>query len=135
MSIPKELSHLSSKRNHVDIATVSVVITCYNHGAFLAEAIETARAQSHRASEIIVVDDGSTDDTRPIACGHADVTYFWQEHSGLAVARNTGLRASVRDCVVFLDADDRLCPNALESGVRCLLGNPNSVFAFGGYRT
>jgi len=136
MSVPKEVSCLNTvSAEHLGISTVSVVITSYNHGRFLAEAIETVRAQTRRATEVIVVDDGSTDNTHAVASRYDDIIYLWQENSGLAAARNAGLRSSTSDCIVFLDADDRLRPNALESGLQCLRTHPNSFFTIGGYRT
>src|SRR5215510_10567316 len=65
-------------------ATVSVVITCYNHGHFLREAIDSVLAQSYGNFEIILVDDGSTDDTSKIAETYPGVRYVHQKNSGLA---------------------------------------------------
>src|SRR5689334_13116130 len=83
MSKRKELACLQNGngQSHVNLTTVSVIITSYNHGKFLAEAIETVCAQSHRAAEIIVVDDGSTDNTHDIACRHQGVRYLRQNNS------------------------------------------------------
>src|SRR4030095_13786323 len=109
-------------------ATVSVVITCYNHGHFLREAIESVLAQSYRNFEIILVDDGSTDDTSKIAATYPGVRYIHQKNSGLATARNTGIKHSNGQFVVFLDADDRLVSNALEAGIQHLNANPECAF-------
>ena len=91
---------------------VSVVITCYNQAHFLREAIESILAQSYSNHEIIVVDDGSTDNTPQIAKSYSTLRYVYQQNQGLAAARNTGLRESRGEFVVFLDADDRLLPIA-----------------------
>ncbi len=112
---------------------VSVVIPCYNHGRFLAEAIESALSQAHDPKEVIVVDDGSVDETAEVAARY-DVRYVHQENAGLSAARNTGLRESAGAYVVFLDADDRLLPGALAAGLACLNANPECEFAFGTYR-
>lgn len=110
---------------------VSVVIPCYNHGRFLGEAIESVLAQGVADSEILVVDDGSTDDTSVIARRYPEVRYIFQENRGLSAARNAGMMASRGDFLVFLDADDRLLPGALESGLNCFARNPGSGFVSG----
>ncbi len=110
---------------------VSVVIPCYNHAQFLAEAIESVLAQSYSNFEIIVVDDGSTDDTAEVVRRYSVVCYVYQENAGLSSARNTGLRESRGEFLVFLDADDRLLPEALEIGVSCLRQHPECAFASG----
>ncbi len=93
---------------------ISVIIPCYNQAHFLYEAIESVLAQTHHDFEIIVVDDGSTDSTAEVAAGHPDVRYVRQPNRGVATARNTGLRESEGEYLVFLDADDHLLPAALE---------------------
>lgn len=87
---------------------VSVVITCYNHGQYLARAIESVLSQNHKETEIIVVDDGSTDDTKSVAQNYPNVKYVYQSNQGLSVARNTGIDYSSGAYLVFLDADDWL---------------------------
>ena len=86
---------------------VSVIIPCYNQAHYLGEAIASVLGQTHAHYEIIVVDDGSTDDTERVAARHTGVRCLRKKNGGLAAARNTGLRASKGDYVVFLDADDR----------------------------
>jgi glycosyltransferase involved in cell wall biosynthesis len=113
--------------------SVSVVIPCYNQGRFLDEAIASAAAQRGLVSEIVVVDDGSTDETRAVATREGAVTYLRQERRGLSEARNSGWRASSADYVVFLDADDRLLPGAVEAGIEAFRRWPHAAFAFGHY--
>ena len=113
---------------------VSVVIPCYNHARFLGEAIESVLGQTYRRVEIIVVDDGSSDHTSAVAALYPRVHYIRQNNQGLAAARNTGLHESHGDILVFLDADDRLMPEALERGVQHLLKSPESAFVSGRYR-
>jgi glycosyltransferase involved in cell wall biosynthesis len=114
-----------------DVPLVSVVIPCYNQAHFLAEAIESALAQTHRRVEIIVVDDESTDATSVVASGYAGVGYVRQENLGAAAARNRGLRESTGECLVFLDSDDRLHPQAVEVGLRYLRLGRDAAFAYG----
>jgi glycosyltransferase involved in cell wall biosynthesis len=110
---------------------ISVIIPCYNQGHFLGEAIESVLLQTHAHFEIIVVDDGSRDSTAEVSTRHPDVKYVRQGNQGQSAARNVGARASKGDYLVFLDADDRLLPNAFEVGLRCLDDHPESVFASG----
>lgn len=112
-------------------ARVSVIIPCYNHGRFLAEAIESVLAQTTRAFEIIVIDDGSTDDSGLVARRYPRVRCIRQPNRGVAAARNAGLAASGGELIVFLDADDRLLPAALEAGVRELGAHPAWALAVG----
>ncbi len=113
--------------------SVSVVIPCYNQGRFLGEAIASAGAQGSLVSEIVVVDDGSTDETREVATRDGSVRYIRQERQGLSGARNSGWRASSGDFVVFLDSDDRLLPGAVEAGFEASRRWPQAAFIFGHY--
>jgi len=110
---------------------VSIIIPCYNYAHFLAEAIESALAQSYASFEVIVIDDGSTDETRAVVARFPQIRYFHQVNSGLPAARNTGLRESKGDYVVFLDADDKLLPAALEAGVSALEDDADAAFVWG----
>src|SRR5690348_3177650 len=100
-------------------STVSVVITTYNHAAFLDDAIRSVVYQSVPANEIIVVDDGSTDHPDIVVSRYCRVRLIRQPNQGLSAARNTGLEAAVGDRIIFLDADDRLCQGAIETGLEC----------------
>lgn len=115
-------------------ALVSVIIPCYNHARYLGEAIASVEAQRYPHHEIIVVDDGSTDETAAVATRYPGVKYIWQRNQGLSAARNTGIRHSEGTFLVFLDADDRLLPRALEVGLLCLQARPDCAFASGHYR-
>jgi glycosyltransferase involved in cell wall biosynthesis len=110
---------------------ISVIIPCYQQGNFLPAAIESVLAQTHGEREIVVVDDGSTDGTAEAASRYAGVVYVRQPNRGSAHARNQGLRASKADYLVFLDADDRLLPEALEVGLSALLEHPQCGMTFG----
>jgi glycosyltransferase involved in cell wall biosynthesis len=110
---------------------VSVIIPCYNQAHFVRHAIESVRAQTYPDVELILVNDGSTDDVESVAAGFPWVRCISQENRGLAAARNIGLARCGGDLVVFLDADDRLLPEALEIGVRLLTADPSLGFVAG----
>ena len=110
---------------------VSVVIPCYDQAHFLSEAIESVVAQTYPHIEVIVVDDGSNDNTAAVANRYPGIRYFRQQNQGLAAARNAGLRQTVGQYLVFLDSDDRLLPHALEAGLRCFQENPACGFVYG----
>jgi glycosyltransferase involved in cell wall biosynthesis len=114
--------------------SVTVVITTYNHTPFLDDAIRSVIHQSVPANEIFVVDDGSTDDPETVVSRYPLVRLIRQENQGLSAARNTGLKAAVSEKIIFLDADDRLCPCAIEAGLECFLGHPDAGLVYGGYR-
>jgi glycosyltransferase involved in cell wall biosynthesis/SAM-dependent methyltransferase len=114
-----------------EVALVSVIIPSYNHAHYLGQAIGSVLSQSYRNFEIIVVDDGSTDETSEVASRYERVRLFQQENQGLAGARNRGLGEAKGEYVVFLDADDKLLPGALEAGLRCFEAHPECAFVSG----
>jgi glycosyltransferase involved in cell wall biosynthesis len=113
---------------------VSIIIPCFNQAGFLSESVESAIAQTHPNIEVIVVDDGSPDNTRAVAARYPGVVYVRQENAGLAAARNTGIRHSSGDFLVFLDADDRLLPGAVADGLRTFERHPEAGFVSGRFR-
>jgi len=113
---------------------VSVIIPCYQQAHFLAEAIESALAQTYCALDVTVVDDGSPDATAEVAAAFRDVRYVRQRNQGLVAARNAGLHASLGEYVVFLDADDRLLPGAAATSVAALEAHPAAALAVGRHR-
>jgi glycosyltransferase involved in cell wall biosynthesis len=98
------------------MSKVSVIIPAYNQGRFLANAIESVLDQTWQDFELVVVDDGSTDNSAEVANSILDqrVYYIYQDNLGLAGARNTGIRNSAGEYLVFLDSDDLLLPRNLE---------------------
>jgi glycosyltransferase involved in cell wall biosynthesis len=110
---------------------VSVVIPCYNQAHFLSESIESVLAQTYRQMEIVVVDDGSADNTSEVVARYPGVSCVRQENRGLAGARNRGFRASRGEYLLFLDADDRLRPNAIEAHLCCFAQHPEAGFVVG----
>ena len=125
---PAEAGHYDESADRV---RVSVVIPCYNQARFLRRAIESALTQTLQGVEVIVVDDGSTDDTVTVAGRFERVACHRQNNLGVAAARNTGLARARGDFVIFLDADDELLPDAAEIGVAALLATPAAAFTAG----
>lgn len=117
--------------------TVSIIIPCYNYGCFLAEAVESALAQTVPAGEIIIIDDGSTDETPQVAAHYAerpDVRVIRQENAGAIATFNRAIRASRGEYFVLLSADDRLDVRFLERTVPLLAAYPAAGYAYTGYR-
>ncbi len=97
------------------MSLVSVVIPCYNDARFLPRALESVFAQTHRETEILLVNDGSTDDTPRIAAAWGDrIRYFRRENRGAGAARNFGISEARGEFIAFLDADDIWYPPKLE---------------------
>jgi len=118
-----------------DGATVAVIIPTFNQARFLADAIMSVLAQTRPADEIIVVDDASTDDPASVVGRFQKAKLIRQDKNrGPSAARNAGLRNYSASHIVFLDADDRLLPTALETGLRCIARRPECAFAYGAYR-
>ena len=105
---------------------VSAVVTTYNYARFLPDALDSVFAQSHRNLEVVVVDDGSTDDTEAVARRYAGrgVRYVRRPQGGAGRARNTGLEVTESPLVAFLDADDAWLPDRVAAGVAHLARHP-----------
>ena len=108
----------------------SFIIPCYNLAKYLPYAIDSALAQTHGTCEVIVIDDGSTDDTPEVARRYGDrIRYIRKPNAGLSAARNTGILESHGRFLSFLDADDTLDPGFTQAILEASLGNPSaSVF-------
>src|SRR5215207_9122886 len=98
--------------------SVSIVVNNYNYARFLGEAIDSALAQTHPDTEVVVVDDGSTDHSREVIAGYGDrVVPVSKENGGQASAFNAALPVTRGEVVLFLDADDQLLPTAVAAAV------------------
>jgi glycosyltransferase involved in cell wall biosynthesis len=115
--------------------SVSVIVPSYNCGRFLGEAIGSILAQTVAPEQIIIVDDGSIDDTEQVVRGFDDprILYLKQANSGVAHARNVGLNAARCDFVTFLDADDRWRPHFVERMSNFLIAVPTVAAAFANF--
>jgi glycosyltransferase involved in cell wall biosynthesis len=113
---------------------VSVIIPTYNRSELLRVAVESVLAQTYPNIEIIVVDDGSTDDTATMMAQYAErVTYLQQTNRGVAVARNTGFRAASGEYVTFLDDDDLIIPTKIERQMQVLASRAEVSLVHCGY--
>lgn len=111
---------------------VSIIIPTYNRGHLIERAIRSVRAQTYTNWQLIVVDDGSTDDTRQRLAGTADIEYHYQENQGQGSARNAGLRQSRGEYIASLDSDDEWYPNFLSESV-AMLQKHQLDFVFSNY--
>jgi len=109
---------------------VSVIIPVYNGDRYLGEAIESIIAQEHRPLEIIVVDDGSTDDTARVAEGFNQVRLIRQDHRGVGGARNNGVTEATGDSIAFLDADDIWADGKLAAQLAAFATDPGLDVAY-----
>jgi glycosyltransferase involved in cell wall biosynthesis len=114
---------------------VSIIIPCHNAAPWLAETVESALAQTWPEKEILLVDDGSTDDSLAIARTFEPrgVRVFSQSNLGASAARNAGLREARGGFIQFLDADDLLAPNKIAVQVERLLASPPRHMASGAW--
>lgn len=125
------IADLAARRKGDDADLVSVVIPCFRQAHFLPEAIESVLAQEHGAVEVVVVDDGSPDNVGEVAARYPGVKCLRQPNGGLAAARNAGLEEVGGEFVLFLDADDRLLPEAVSRGLEELRADPEAMMAAG----
>lgn len=107
----------------------SVVIPCYNHAAFLPQTVESVLQSTYPDIEIIIVDDGSVDDSGRVAQElekkHVSVRYVHQENSGPSRARNNGIRQARGTYILPLDADDLISPHYIAEAVEVLQAKPD----------
>ena len=117
---------------------VAVVIPAYNAQKTLGRTLDSVLAQSHERLEVLVVDDGSCDETAALAQQYAArdgrVRLLSQENGGVARARNLGLQAAAADFVAFVDADDLWHPRKIEKQLAALMANPAAAFVYTPFR-
>ncbi|HVS80696.1 MAG TPA: glycosyltransferase [Pyrinomonadaceae bacterium] len=118
--------------------TVTVIIPTYNYAHFIGEAIRSVQAQTYQDWECIVVDDGSSDDTREVVAGYATsderIRYVHQPNRGLAAARNTGLGLAKGKLIQFLDSDDLIEKEKIEKQVQFLEQHADVDIVYGNTR-
>lgn len=117
---------------------VTVIIPCYNYGHLIDQTLESIQAQTYLNWECLVVDDGSTDQTREVVTHYAEkderIKYIFQENRGAGAARNNGIRNSRSQYLQFLDADDMIEATKLACQVEYLVQHPDVDIAYGGVR-
>lgn len=134
---PMHLSFPAQLYNDVvinDETLVSVVIPCYNQGHYLKEAIDSALHQSYKNVEVVVVDDGSSDNTKHLCDEYGNkISYVRVERTGLSAARNIGVQFAHGSFIIFLDADDFLYEGAVELNLYFFSLNKKFAFVSGTY--
>jgi glycosyltransferase involved in cell wall biosynthesis len=122
----------------LDLARVSVIIPCYNQGAFLADALDSVFAQTYSSWDCIVVDDGSFDETEAVAREYCErdkrLVYVRKTNGGLSSARNAGLERAQGHYIQFLDADDLILPHKLELQMAVLAKATRDAICITGFR-
>jgi predicted glycosyltransferase involved in capsule biosynthesis len=103
---------------------ISIIIPTYNRVSLLPRAIESALKQTYKNYEIIIIDDGSSDETRELVKSYQGVKYFYQENKGPASARNLGISHAEHELIAFLDSDDWFAPDKLEKQLKIMAENP-----------
>ena len=123
----EKLANVFQKTMEEEPAKTSIIIPCYNYGHLVGRAIESCIGQ---ASEIIVVDDGSTDNTREVVSQYVGVKYIYQNNAGVAEARNTGIKNSTGKYVCCIDADDYIEPGFISVCVQALENDTSLGIAY-----
>jgi glycosyltransferase involved in cell wall biosynthesis len=109
---------------------ISVVIPTYNRYSVLQRALASVYAQTHKPKEIIIVDDGSTDETSQILKLFPDAKYYYQKNSGVSSARNLGIKKSNHEWIAFLDSDDEWHPEKLQEHLALHLNKPELQMSY-----
>jgi GT2 family glycosyltransferase len=116
------------------LSRISVIIPTYNREDFITRAIDSVLAQTYRDYEIIVVDDGSTDNTKDKVSKYGDrVRYMYQKNLGPSASRNLGIQNAKGKYIAFCDSDDRFLPEKLEKQMDYIQKHPNCLFLYTWY--
>lgn len=122
--------------NHDNFPLISIILCTYNRARLVKRAIGSVLTQSYRNWELIIVDDGSEDDTRqvvvPLALSEPRIKYFYHPNKGLARSRNIGIALALGDYVTFLDSDDEYCENHLSVRIQAMGEKPPPALIYGG---
>jgi glycosyltransferase involved in cell wall biosynthesis len=130
-----DCEHMSDTRAAQAPVTISAIIPTYNRAHVILRSLKSVLAQTTLASEVVVVDDGSTDNTREILAPYLDrITYIRQENAGVSAARNRGAREAGGEWLAFLDSDDEWLPGKIERQLQELKANPHAILVYGGAR-
>lgn len=122
------------QRDNNSVFTVSVVIPAYDAGEHIGRAIDSVLGQTYPAEEIIVVDDGSTDNTAEVVKGYGSkVTYIYQQNAGASAARNAGIKQATCEWIAFLDGDDEWLNGHLQTQTELLQRNPDLAWSTANY--
>lgn len=116
-------------------ATISAIIPTYNRADLILRSLKSVLAQTRPVTEVVVVDDGSTDNTRETLAPYLDrITYIHQGNAGVSAARNRGAREARGEWLAFLDSDDEWLPGKIERQFQAIEANPQAILVYGGAR-
>lgn len=108
------------------MSKVSIIIPTFNRRDYITTALDSVLAQSYKDYEIIIIDDGSSDDTKEVLKPYQNnIRYFYQDNRGIPATRNKGIREAQGDYIAFLDSDDYWLPEKLKRQIECFKQNPH----------
>jgi len=117
---------------------ISVIIPCYNQAHYLSDAINSILSQTYNTWECIIIDDGSSDNTKYIASQFVNldrrIKYLYQNNKGLAASRNLGLKMATGEFIQFLDADDKIASDKFQTQINIFAQNKNVDIVYSEYR-
>ena len=122
---------MKTKDNKSDHPTVSIIIPVYNRENYIRECLTSVLADDYPQKEIIVIDDGSTDNTSEILDEYSGIKIIKQENRGVSIARNEGIKASTGEFITYLDSDDIWLPGRIEPSLGYFRSNPGIDYVLG----